>query len=588
MMRPFFRWVLVLVLGSLLLVGVLAQTTQPETLLQLELFNIRNDQAILADRLLGAEQRPEGWLDNDVLDSDSILADLFINNELLADEVYGTGERPDDWIGATTRDPNLIARNTRHDLELMANDQFGSGVRPDDWEGSEPIFTCSRTVMNLALVLDQEYNLRPTTPASVRDYCFTVTNELLDDLIVRAIGEVDNQANTLELLLATRGDLERTADEVFGVNQRPAGWLDNTDISSSDFNNALSDDLDLLADEQLGTGERPVGWIPEAAAGSDLQVLQNTRFNLELITDVLLGEGVRPRGWQGGTDPLLRCDPVLQNLILLAQETFEYELPQVDFANPDYCAILADDVNNRIENPPEPEPELDPEGTPIDQQFLGTSELAFTYLDLAAIEYMGVMPLDTQFRAWYRNFGDSTMMFVSGENFAVFLDRRWTSITQDTFNRLPTLDGVRPLTFCDAAWCNGPSPTPTPTGRGPLLDIIVAATPAVTATPVFGSEFEQTEVAVNWEAIRINYLLQRPEVGVAQVTLEICRDSSQVACEAVTSVTNAAGEQLPVLSQFNGLNVYELPYGYNTGLTIRGTRFVSNDIWLLDPSALGG
>lgn len=586
-MRPYLRWVVIALVAGLALIGALAQTTEPETLFQLELFNIRNDQIIIADRLLGVDNRPDGWSDNDVLDSDSLLADLFINNELLADEVYGEGVRPEDWIGATTRNADLIARNVRHDLEVIGDELLGVGVRPDEWGGSDPIFSCSRTVMNTALVLDVEYNIQTTTPATVRDFCFTVTNEIIDELIERAIGAPETDANTLQLLLAVRGDLERTADEVFGVNLRPTGWLDNTDIASPAFIVSIESDLELLAEEQLGSGVRPEGWIREAAAGSELQALQNLRFNIEAITNELLGEGVRPRGWQGSEEPLLRCDPVLQNLVALVDETYEdYALPEVDGNDPNFCRIIADDVNNRIENPPLPDPEL--EMTPVDQQFLGASELAFTYLDPAALEYMGVMPLDTEFRAWYRNFGESTMMFVSGSDFAVYIDRRWTTLPQETFERLPTLDGVRPLTFCDAAWCNGPSSTPTPTGRGPLLDLVAVATPPTTATPTFGSEFEQGEVTVNWEAIRINYLLQRPEAGVAQVTLEICRDASQVGCEAVTSVTNAAGEQIPVLSQFNGLNVYELPYGYNTGLTIRGTRFVSNDIWLLDPSALGG
>lgn len=589
MIRSIFRWIVIALVTGLALIGVLAQTTtQPETLFQLELLNISNDQIIIADRLLGVGNRPEGWSDNDDLASESLLADLFINNELLADETFGAGVRPGDWIGATTRNADLIARNIRHDLEVLGNELLGVGIRPDEWAGgSNPIFTCSRTVMNTAFILDVEYNLRPTTPEGVRDYCFTVTNEIIDDLIAQAIGQPEIEVNTLQLLLAVRGDLERTADEVFGVNQRPLGWLDNTDINSPGFITSIASDLELLADEQLGAGVRPEGWRADGASGSELQALQILRLNVELITDELIGTDTRPRGWQGSEEPLLRCDPVLQNLLILADETYEdYEIPEVDGTNPNFCQVLTDDVNSRIENPPAPDPEL--ELTPADQQFRGSSEFAFSYLDSAALEYMGVMPSGIEFRAWYRNFGESSMMFVSGENFAVFIDRRWTTLPQETFERLPTLDGVRPLTFCDAGWCNGPSPTPTPTGRGPLLDIIAVATPPTTATPEFGSEFEQGEVLVNWEAIRINYLLQRPEAGVAQVTLEICRDASQVACQAVISVTNAAGEQLPVLSQFNGFNVYELPYGYNTGFEIRGERFFSNDIWLLDPSALGG
>jgi hypothetical protein len=204
------------------------------------------------------------------------------------------------------------------------------------------------------------------------------------------------------------------------------------------------------------------------------------------------------------------------------------------------------------------------------------------------------MPGGTLFRAWYRNFGGSSMMFVSGEDFAVFIDRRWTDLDEDVFRRLPTTEGVRPLTFCDANWCNGPSPTPTPTGSGPLLEIIQANTPPAPIIAEVTPGFVEEQSLVSWNNIRVNYLLQRPGVqcttsqtvaGCVQVSLEICIDPSQVVCEPVVSVLDAAtGVAQPVVSQFNGLNVYELPYGYSTNFTIQASNFYSNDIWLNDPS----
>ena len=73
-----------------------------------------------------------------------------------------------------------------------------------------------------------------------------------------------------------------------------------------------------------------------------------------------------------------------------------------------------------------------------------------------------------------------------------------------------------------------------------------------------------------------------------QVSLEICRSPAQVACEPVIAVVDtASGVELPVVSTFNGLNVYELPYGYSTNFTIQGANFYSQDIWLNDPSLTG-
>ena len=64
---------------------------------------------------------------------------------------------------------------------------------------------------------------------------------------------------------------------------------------------------------------------------------------------------------------------------------------------------------------------------------MAESRNAFAYDDSGATVYFGVLPWGTEFRAWYRNFGESTMMFVSGDEFAIFIDRRWTTMDEDTF-----------------------------------------------------------------------------------------------------------------------------------------------------------
>jgi hypothetical protein len=193
---------------------------------------------------------------------------------------------------------------------------------------------------------------------------------------------------------------------------------------------------------------------------------------------------------------------------------------------------------------------------------------------------MGVMPYDTEFRAWYRNYNTSTMMFVTGEDFALFIDRRWTTMTEDAFRRLPTLEGKKPRTFCDASWCDGPGPTPTPTGDGPLVLLLPQSTPE----PTRDTQNLQTQgkALVGWNNIRVNYLLDRPG-GTVQVSLEICSDSTQTICEPVISVfDNTTGTLRPVISRFNGLNVYEFKYGYQTNFVIEGATRFSNDIWISD------
>lgn len=585
-----FGMLTLLVVLGLQATWVLSPSAQ-ENIEQLELGQIRTDMEILADRVFGGGTRPDFWTGNLDTTSQNMLADLWFDNEVLADAVFGSGTRPDEWIGATTNNPRLVARNIRHDLELSADAWLGAGSRPAEWVGGVPAFRCSRTVMNILYVLDRFYDERPTTSEAVVDYCGSVIAEIEEDLIDQALGagaleaEADVE-NVPSLILAVRGDLERLADELLGVNNRPPGWIDNTDVTSPTLAQDIQIDMSVLADVVLGRGVRPPEWIGTLRE-SQLATFRNLRFDLELLADATLGENMRPTGWQGD-DPIFECNPVVQYLVFLAEATLGYPVPDPAAASGEYCETVTASVNDFVENPPAPE--IVDEGTEEPQgdlRFVAESRNAFAYLDVAATEYMGVLPWGVEFRAWYRNFNESNMMFVSGNDFALFIDRRWMTLPESTFAALPTLDGVRPLTFCDANWCNGPAPTPTPTGSGPLLEIITANTPPAPIPTVSAEGTPETgaKIPVSWNYIRVNYLLQRSEINAWQVALEICREPNQIVCEPVLSIfNNATGQFVPIVSTFNGLNVFELPYGYSTNYTIEGATYISQDIWLNDPS----
>ena len=68
-------------------------------------------------------------------------------------------------------------------------------------------------------------------------------------------------------------------------------------------------------------------------------------------------------------------------------------------------------------------------------------------------------------------------------------------------------------------------------------------------------------------------------------SLEICTDTTQIECEPVISIfDNGLNVAKPVLSQFNGLNVYEFPYGYTSNLNIASATLFSPDVWISDPT----
>ena len=575
-----------LIIGIIIVVGtVIADSPQQSNIFQAFLLDVRLDLELLADRVFGGV-RPDTWSGNADFTTQSFVADLWFDNEQVADAIFGEGIRPQEWIGATTRNPELISRNIRHDLEVNADNFLSPDNRPEGWIGAAPVYRCSRTLQNILYTLAIGFSIRPNTPDEVLDYCGAVSAEIEDELVPSIQGSNLEATDFQGLIWSVRGDLERLADETQGLGNRPPSWIGNTDLNSPDLTADTLSDMERLADTLLGQGVRPEGW--NGTISSSISVsYRNLRQDLELLADAApnIGEGVRPNGWQG-TDTLVRCSADVQNLVLVLQQAYNFAIEDTIVFSAGFCTLVEAQANNFAENPP-----VDLNIPEDDTGKTYESVYAFAYQDHAALEYMGIMPAGIKFRPWARNFSGSTMMVVSGDNFVLFVDRRWTTMPQEAFDRLPTLleeNGVLriPDTFCDAPWCNGPAPTPTPTGGGPLFDIVNDVTPPATLA-AGGSTGGTGKTQVSWNNIRVNYLLQRTDVGVAQVTLEICNDVNQLSCEPVFSIfDNNTGIAVSAISQFNGLNVYELPYGYSTNFLLESFSLFSNDIWLNDPTLL--
>ena len=536
----------------------------------------RADLEVLANASQGEGQRPSGWTFNvNNVSSPTYIADLWFDHELLAEAMFGK-ERPPGWTGApTTNNPAVVLGNVRSDLELAADTQFGPNNRPAEWRGAPPIYRCDRTLQNLVRVLKSLYAANFQTADTTVNFCQAVAGEA-DGLVLQKIFSTPEiEAQVPDLILAVRGDLERLADEKLGLNTRPPSWIGNKVTESPTLTSDLFLDLETLADILLGAGTRPPGWIGVIPT-APIFAYRNLRHDLEALADAI-GQVPRPRGWQG-TDPLASCDPIIQDLAAILKQNYGFFTDGITVSG-SFCLEVAAQANTLAENPPAPEAEATGEGN---DRFVAQSQLAFTYLDSAASQYMGVMPAGTKFKAWYRNFGDSSMMFVSGDDFAVFIDRRWTTLGDDIFSRLPTTEGVKPLTFCDATWCNGPGPTPTPTGSGAIQELLNAGTEIAPSQQAAETGDKRQ---VSWNNIRVTYLLDNAQTRTAQVALEICTDTTQTDCEPVTSIfDNGLGAEKPALSQYNGLNVYEFPYGYTANLTINGATLTSPDVWISDPT----
>jgi hypothetical protein len=541
--------------------------------------NSRANLELLANQVFGEGQRPQTWTFNvNNTGSPTFVSDMWFDSEQLADQLFSK-QRPAGWIGApTTKNVVIAARNIRHDLELSADQLYGQDNRPTEWRADRPLYRCDRSLLNLVELLSSAYTVNFQTPDTAVNFCATLAAEAENQVLRLAFAGPDVETQADDLILAVRGDLERLADERLGLNTRPPGWTGNRVKESPTLATDILQDLESLADNLLAGQPRPPGWIGGPLPNTKVLIVRNLRHDLELLANAV-GQIPRPRGWQGN-DPQATCEPLIQNLAIMAQKSYNFSTQSVPTGG-NFCAQLALAANQLVENPPQPDVTEATE-SPEESKFAGESRYAFTYLDSAATQFMGIMPLGTKFKAWYRNFGESSMMFVSGEKFAVFIDRRWTTLAPEAFVRLPTTEGVKPLTFCDAQWCNGPGPTPTPTGSGAIAALINQGTPpAAPDVEQISGEKKQ----VSWNNIRVTYLLDNAAARTVQVTLQICTDTSQTECEGVVAIFDKkAGAPKPVLSQSNGLNVYEFPYGYSTDLVIEGKTLFSPDVWISDPT----
>lgn len=563
------------------------QPITPETDFGAFVLNIRLDLELLADEVNGPRVRPAGWNGNADPASASILSDIWVDLEAQADEVFETpGVRPPDWAGVATTTPVRIARNLRHDLELLADTAFGARQRPEDWHGALPIYSCDIATQNLVEFVARTFEFTPVTLPSVLDYCQAIAGEAQDRLAGQGIALVEGD---IPLLLSNlRGDLERLADELLGLDARPQGWRRTLTTETNQMATDLLNDLELLATDRFGPNNRPPNWIGSLGRSPGLYV-RNLRHDLELLADLtLVGRedhliNGRPEGWsgtQGFGDELTFCPAAVQGLTLLMQQYYGYTIPQITAETTEqYCRTLAASVNAYAET--------DPERATFEQLVglvgasgrpLAESDYAFAYLDVAALQYMGIMPRGVPFEAWYRNYGESKMMYVVGENFALYVSQEWTTLPEEIFYRLPTLHGVIPETYCFAEWCSGPGPTPTPTG--------IAVTPTPGAAPGQPPPGVEGLQLVQWNQVNVYYDQDRPETNTVLVRLELCAIVGQ-GCEPVQNAFTTAGVPLPIITVIGPYPVFELPYGYSNSFILTSASYYANEIWISDPTLRG-
>ncbi|MEQ8674162.1 MAG: hypothetical protein RLP44_08925 [Aggregatilineales bacterium] len=290
------------------------------------------------------------------------------------------------------------------------------------------------------------------TPAVIPD-AVEATAEVVDT-------EIGANIDIIALLIPIRADLDIMANLTLGEGQRPVGWsnLTSTDIADPNLLLLSRLDLEILVGNLMGANTRPEGWFG-AVASTQYAIARDIRHDLELLADTMFTDqpNGRPDGWNGD-DPLFRCGRATQALVELLEinELFSIEIDptaadfclQVEIAVSQFAELnlLANPVLNGslLQNP------AAVGSATINSQF------AVAFLDRGASQRVGVIPNTSGITPVARSAAQfSNMMLVRGQDFEVFVDYQFTSVTQDEFDDLPDVDSIGASPFCSAEWCSG-------------------------------------------------------------------------------------------------------------------------------------
>lgn len=261
----------------------------------------------------------------------------------------------------------------------------------------------------------------------------------------------------LELLLSIRPDLELLANELFGAGVRPETWSGESDINNPQLGLLMRLDLEILAGTVLGETVRPRGWFG-AVASTPYALARDIRHDLELLADVTLEDAVgRPAGWLGAA-PILRCSRATQTLVALLEASGVFQLT-ADPTSRDFCDQAELQASQFAEVNLLSNPSFNGSLTTTSAGAGGraatvNTDFAAAFLDRAASLRVGVIPNGTDITPVARSYAQfSNMMLVRGENFELFVDYQFTSVSQSEFDALPDVDTLTIDPFCGVDWC---------------------------------------------------------------------------------------------------------------------------------------
>jgi hypothetical protein len=261
-------------------------------------------------------------------------------------------------------------------------------------------------------------------------------------------------APEVPILTSARSDMETLSNTLLGTT-RPPGWSGSLDFTNPQLPLLIRLDLELLVGATMGADIRPAGWFG-AIPSTPFAIARDIRHDLELLADEKLGLNVRPPGWIGD-DPVMRCPRATQTLVSLLERAGVFVLNVVP-ATPNYCTQVELQAAqfaevNLLSNPNATGANALSLPTAATEHIVN-SNFAVAFLDRNAQLTVGVVPNGTPITPVARSYAQfSNMMLIRGENFEVFVDYQFTSVTDDEFEVLPDVASAAVNPSCGAEWC---------------------------------------------------------------------------------------------------------------------------------------
>jgi len=265
--------------------------------------------------------------------------------------------------------------------------------------------------------------------------------------------------DSVPVLIRVRADLEALASETYGLGQRPEGWSGSIDTNDPQMGLLARLDLEILSGLIHSATERPAGWFG-AVASTPFAIARDVRHDMELLADTVLGFNVRPSAWQGD-EPLMRCNRATQSLVGLLLQGGVFSVT-IETTSPTFCGEVEIQASQFVETVLLANPQFTGDLTTTTNVVTTggsadvNSEFAIAFLDRNAYGRVGVVPNGSSFTPIGRSYAQfSNMMLIQGDNYIVFVDFQFTSVTEEVFRALPDVDGIGSEPFCSAGWCSG-------------------------------------------------------------------------------------------------------------------------------------